>query len=128
VFAAAALLGVIPLVAVLLCFNGTGWMQFGPRYLLDATPLLLLLVALGMRGRITYVSYVLIVLAIAVQVFGASRMLRAQFGTLQDSITVRSLLTGVILALVARVLLFGLAHAARIPGAARSRAREGSHV
>jgi hypothetical protein len=119
-FAAAALLGAIPLVAVLLCFNGSGWMQFGPRYLLDATPLLLLLVALGMRGRITYVSYVLIVLAVGVQVFGASRMLRAQFGALQDTITVRSLLTAVILALVARVLLLGLAHVACIPRAVRN--------
>ena len=109
VFAAAALLGVIPLAAVLLCFNGSGWVQFGPRYLLDATPLLLLLVALGMRGRITYVSYVLVVLAVAMQVFGASRMLRLQFATLADSITVRSLLAAVVVLLTGGGVLVGLA-------------------
>ncbi len=112
-FPAAVLLGVAPLLAALLCFNGSGWVQFGPRYLLDATPLLLLLVALGMRGRITYVSYVLTVLAVAVQVFGASRMLRLQFATLADWITVWSLLAAVIVMLTGGGVLAGLAYLRR---------------
>ena len=112
-FPAAVLLGVAPLLAALLCFNGSGWVQFGPRYLLDATPLLLLLVTLGMRGRITYVSYVLLVLAVAVQVFGASRMLRLQFSTLADWITVWSLLAAVIVMLTGGGVLAGLAYLRR---------------
>ncbi len=33
-------------------FHGTGWYQFGARYLLDTMPFLLILVAFGMRGRL----------------------------------------------------------------------------
>ena len=90
-FAAALLAGVVPLVAMLLLFNGTGWVQFGPRYLLDATPLLLLLVAIGMRGRLTLASCGLVVVAIAVQLYGVSRVCAVEFGPLQSWISEKTL-------------------------------------
>jgi hypothetical protein len=68
VLAAAA--GVVPLFTALLLFMGTGYLQFGNRYLLEALPLLLLLVGAGMAGRISHVGYVLIVLAMAANAFG----------------------------------------------------------
>ena len=79
-FTAALLCGVVPLVAVLLLYSCTGWVQFGPRYLLDATPLLLLLAGAGMRGRLTSVGYALTVVALAAQLYGVSRVCRAEFG------------------------------------------------
>ena len=52
-FTLALLCGAIPVVAALLLFRATGYFQFGNRYLLDAMPLLLLLVAAGMKGRLS---------------------------------------------------------------------------
>ena len=69
--ALAAAAGVLPLFVALLFFLGSGYMQFGSRYLLEAMPLLLLLVGEGMGGRIDGVAYALIVLAIAANAFGA---------------------------------------------------------
>lgn len=58
---------------LLLLFIGTGWYQFGNRYLLDVMPLAILLVAIGMRGRLTVVSIALIALSIAVNCWGTYR-------------------------------------------------------
>ncbi len=72
-YTAALVVGAVPLLLTLMFFIGTGWVQFGNRYLLDAMPFLLMLVACGMRGRLTLVSYVLIVLAVAVNLWGVYR-------------------------------------------------------
>ena len=72
-FTAALLAGVIPLVVALLLFRATGFRQFGNRYLLDAMPLLLLLVATGMDGRLSAVGTAMIVAAVAMNTFGALR-------------------------------------------------------
>jgi len=76
----AALAGALPLMAVLMLFVGTGWMQFGPRYLLDCTPMLLLVAAAGMGGRLTQVGFGLVVAAVGVQLFGTPRMLTVALG------------------------------------------------
>ena len=102
-FAAGLLAGVVPLVIMLLLFNGTGWVQFGPRYLLDATPMLLLLAAIGMRGRLTRVSYVLCVLAVAVQFFGVSRICAAEFGAGQAWVSEWTLGAAIVLAIAAGI-------------------------
>ena len=60
-------------MSVLLFFFGTGWFGFGNRYLLDLVPLALILVAAGMRGRLTRVSVALIVLSVAVNAWGLYR-------------------------------------------------------
>lgn len=65
--------GVVPFMAGLLLFRTTGAYQFGNRYIIELLPLLLLLVAEGVCGRLTNISYVLIVLAIAVNLFGTCR-------------------------------------------------------
>jgi len=76
----AALAGALPLIAVLMLFVGTGWMQLGPRYLLDCTPMLLLVAAAGMGGRLTQVGFGLVVAAVGVQLFGTPRMLAVVLG------------------------------------------------
>ena len=104
----ALLCGVVPLVCSLLAYLGTGYVQFGPRHLLDVMPLLLLLVAGGMRGRVTPVSYVLIVLAVAANLFGTYRMCDEQFAPLEDWITVYTLPVLVAVALLAGSLALRL--------------------
>ena len=68
--------GVGPCLLVLLLFRATGYFQFGNRYLLDMMPLLVLLVAAGLRGRLTTIAAVLIVLSITVNAWGAVRFPR----------------------------------------------------
>ncbi|NOT30614.1 MAG: hypothetical protein HOP15_09235, partial [Planctomycetes bacterium] len=60
-------------MGVLLLFFGTGWFGFGNRYLLDLLPLAILLVAAGMRGRLTTLSVVLIAASVAVNAWGLHR-------------------------------------------------------
>jgi hypothetical protein len=64
---------------LLLLFLGTGWYNFGNRYLLDLMPLAVLLVGIGMRGRLTKVSWALIALSIAVNSWGTYRFTSEQF-------------------------------------------------
>ncbi|MFH1748637.1 MAG: hypothetical protein ABIG44_16500 [Planctomycetota bacterium] len=78
-FTRALFAGVLPLVVVLMLYFATGFVQFGPRYLLDGMALLLLLVATGMQGRLTPVSYILIVLAVAANLFGTYRLCEEEF-------------------------------------------------
>jgi hypothetical protein len=59
-------------------FHGTGWYQFGQRYLLDIMPFLLLLVAFGMRGRLSRVSIALVLLSLATNAWGTYRFLVEQ--------------------------------------------------
>ena len=70
----AAWLGCACSFAVLLAFFGTGWFGFGNRYLLDLLPLALLLVAAGMRGRLSPLSVALIAASVAVNAWGLWRM------------------------------------------------------
>jgi 4-amino-4-deoxy-L-arabinose transferase-like glycosyltransferase len=60
-------------MAALLCLYFTGFRQFGNRFLLEFLPLLLLLVAIGMRGRVTLAAYALGVAAIVANLFGVYR-------------------------------------------------------
>jgi hypothetical protein len=79
VFTWALLGGIVPFLTALLLYLATGYQQFGNRYLLEIMPLMLLLAATGMRGRVTLVSYVLVVLAIAVNLFGTYRFCALRF-------------------------------------------------
>ena len=67
------LAGAIPGTAALMLFHGTGFYSFGPRYLLDTLPLLLILAAYGMRGRLSAVAVALIGVSIAINSWGTYR-------------------------------------------------------
>ncbi len=101
----AAAIGAGPIVGMLLLFQGTGWMQFGPRYLLDVTPFLLLLVTLGMNGRISPTAYTLIATALAVQAFGVAQLHLAPTPSLQTMLTPPILGIAVVLAILFRPAL-----------------------
>jgi hypothetical protein len=53
-----------------LCYQNSGWIQFGYRFSLDYAPLLFVLLALGGR-RFGAAFYTLLVLAVAINLFGA---------------------------------------------------------
>lgn len=72
-------LGVGSCMTMLMLFQGTGWYGFGNRYLLDLMPLAILLIAIGMKGRLTRVSVPLIVLSILVNAWGTYRFCSEQF-------------------------------------------------
>lgn len=69
----AAAAGAVLCLAMLLTFFGTGWYNFGNRYLLDLMPLLILLIAAGMGGRLTFGSLFLIGLSLLVNAWGTYR-------------------------------------------------------
>jgi hypothetical protein len=95
-FTLALLCGALPVVAALLLFRATGWFQFGNRYLLDAIPLLLLLVATGMRGRMSVVGGALIILAIVMNTFGTIRFCLAEVGHLTEWAALSHLAAGAV--------------------------------
>ena len=70
---AAVLAGALPGTAALMLFHGTGWYQFGQRYLLDTMPFLLILAAFGMQGRLTWTAATLIALSMVVNAWGTYR-------------------------------------------------------
>ncbi|MEK7710792.1 MAG: hypothetical protein AAB341_02755 [Planctomycetota bacterium] len=74
----AVLAGAMPGTAALMLFHGTGWYQFGQRYLLDVMAFLLLLVAFGMRGRLSRVSIALVLLSLATNAWGTYRFIVEQ--------------------------------------------------
>jgi 4-amino-4-deoxy-L-arabinose transferase-like glycosyltransferase len=74
----AVLAGAIPGLTALMLFHGTGWYQFGQRYLLDVLPFFLLLAAFGMRGRLTRVSLALIGVSFVMNAWGAHRFILEQ--------------------------------------------------
>lgn len=78
-FTLALVAGVVPFMVGLLMFRATGYRQFGNRYLLEALPLLLLLVGCGTRGRLTDVGFVLMALAIGINLWGTSRFCHEAF-------------------------------------------------
>lgn len=102
-FVLALLGGIVPLLAALLLYFATGVVQFGPRYLLDAMPLLLLLTAAGMGGRLTHPGYVLAVAAIAVHLFGVHRFCEGKFAAIDEWLTPATLPALVGAALLGRV-------------------------
>ncbi|MEE8170916.1 MAG: glycosyltransferase family 39 protein [Phycisphaerae bacterium] len=69
----ATLAGLIPGTAALMLFHGTGYYQFGQRYLLDTMPFFLLLAAFGMRGRMSKLAVTLIALSVLVNSWGTYR-------------------------------------------------------
>lgn len=71
--------GAIPGTIALLLFHGTGFNTFGPRYLLDTLPLLLVLAVFGMRGRLSAWPLTLIAVSIAVNAWGTYRFRLEQF-------------------------------------------------
>ena len=72
-FVRALWLATAGVVVMLLLFFGTGYFQFGNRYLLEVIPFAILLVAIGMRGRLTRVATLLIGLSIVVNAWGTYR-------------------------------------------------------
>ena len=69
---AALWMSVIPITVVILCLMGTGWVQFGARYLFDTVPLLFPLVIIGSKGKATSLFVVLVTGALAATLFGLS--------------------------------------------------------
>jgi hypothetical protein len=66
----ACLLGVISIMIPLITYYGVGWIQFGYRYGLDFIPLLLLLAALGLPRPMTLASRVLVLVSVAINIWG----------------------------------------------------------
>jgi len=77
-FVGALWLGAGGSMLTLLLFFGTGWVQFGNRYLLDLMPLAMLLIAVGMRGRLSRTAVMLIALSLTVNAWGTYRFCREQ--------------------------------------------------
>ncbi len=99
-FGGVLLAGALPLSALLMLYFATGHAQFGPRYLLDIMPLLLMLAAIGMRGRLTMVGYALVVLAIGMHLFGTYRFCGAAFDVLLGKISWVTLPAAAVVALL----------------------------
>ena len=66
----AALVGTLTAATVWVLHGTTGWSQFGYRYSLDALPLLVILVASGMRYRLDGLKIAVIVLCCCVNLWG----------------------------------------------------------
>lgn len=101
-FTLASAAGAVPMLVGLLLFRATGFDQFGNRYLLEMMPLLLFLVAAGMRGRLTYTGYVLIVLAMAANLYGTYRYTPHQFAMFNPWVINLALPVFITLALLGR--------------------------
>lgn len=68
--ARACLFGILSIMVPLVTYYGIGWVQFGYRYALDFLPLLLLLAALGLPRPMTLASRVLILISVAINIWG----------------------------------------------------------
>lgn len=100
-FTLALLCGAVPIVGALLLFRATGYAQFGNRYLLDAMPFLLLLVATGMNGRLSLAGGVLIIAAIAMNTFGTLGFYPQQTALLHPYLTPGSIAIGAVVLMLA---------------------------
>ena len=69
--AQASLLGIISIMLPLITYYGVGWQQFGYRYALDFTPLLLVLAALGLPRPMTRLAKALVLAGVVVNIWGA---------------------------------------------------------
>src|SRR5262249_44211063 len=74
-FVRAVWLGAGGLMVILLLLGNGGAIQFGARYMLDLMPLVVILIAIGMRGRLSRTAVTLIGLSIAVNAWGTYRFL-----------------------------------------------------
>jgi hypothetical protein len=99
--------GAAPMALGLMLFIGTGYNQFGNRYLLEGLPLMLGLVAVGMNGRLSHVGYGLIVLAVCANLFGTYAFDPSLFGPVSD-VCQRSTLVGVAALAVLGRVAFGI--------------------
>ena len=72
-FVRAVWLGAAGLMVPLLLLGNGGAIQFGARYMLDLMPLAIILMASGMRGKLTRIGVTLIVLSIAINAWGTYR-------------------------------------------------------
>jgi hypothetical protein len=63
-------LAVIPIALIDLCYQNSGWIQFGYRFALDYMPLLIVIIALG-RRRFGPGFYACLLFAVVVNTFGA---------------------------------------------------------
>ncbi len=70
-------LGALAVAILDLCYQNSGWIQFGYRFSLDYAVLLIALLALGGR-RIGATFYALLVIAVAINLFGAITFDRVQ--------------------------------------------------
>lgn len=77
-FVVLALAGALPGLVALMLYHNTGWYQFGPRYLLDVLPFLLILTVSGMGGKLTRVSLVLISISFVINAWGTHRFILEQ--------------------------------------------------
>lgn len=65
-----ALLSVLFTAIPLLLYFNTGWVQFGYRYILDYIPFIIILVAYGMKNKITWVGGALFVISMLMNFYG----------------------------------------------------------
>jgi hypothetical protein len=63
-------LGVLCILVPVITYYGVGWIQFGFRYALDFVPFLMVLVALGLPRPMTLLSRVLVLVSVAVSLWG----------------------------------------------------------
>jgi len=63
-------LAILPIAFIDLCYQNSGWLQFGYRFALDYMPMLIVLIALG-RRRFGPGFYLCLVFAVVVNTFGA---------------------------------------------------------
>ncbi len=75
-FTRALFAAVIPVALMNLCYQNSGWIQFGYRFALDYMPLLFVLLAVG-RPKFSRWFYVALVWSIAINTFGAITFDRA---------------------------------------------------
>jgi hypothetical protein len=69
--ALACLMAVVTIATPLVTYYTTGWWQFGSRFSLDYLPFLVLLIGIGVRGRITRLSMFLIMVSVGISFAGA---------------------------------------------------------
>jgi hypothetical protein len=69
-FAAACWLSIVCVTVPILCVMGTGWYQFGARYLFDVVPFYYLLTVVATRGRVTPLFLLLVILSIYMNFHG----------------------------------------------------------
>jgi hypothetical protein len=70
-FVQACWIGVVSVMLPIITYYGVGWVQFGYRYALDFIPFLLLLTALGLPRPMTNAARTLVLVSVAVNIWGA---------------------------------------------------------
>ncbi len=65
-------LSIVFVACPILCMMGTGWKQFGARYLFDLVPLLFPLVIIGTRGKVSILLIGLVIISVVINLNGLS--------------------------------------------------------